>query len=182
MESRTCDHLFKSKAKIEIHHIHGALYRFIDPNNPKEFKQADYDLKPGNSQYGAQAPLGRQVVLQLVKNGEKKSKLELSLDNISSFLQEALDQAQIQPTTSEKYSVGDGGVVLALSNDGNFMAAWDGREHEDVNMFTYRQSVELADKLKDALLNAIANTLAVGLRDDQPRGTGHVVNFMSNIV
>jgi hypothetical protein len=182
MESRIRDRLSKSKAKIEIRHIHGALYRFIDPYDPKEFKQADYDLEPGNSQYAAQAPLGRQVVLQLVKNGEKKAKLELSLDKISSFLQEALDQVQIQPTTSEKYSVGDGAVVVASSNDGNFMVVWDGREHVDVNMFTYRQSVELADKFKDAFLNASANTLAVGLRDDQPRGTGHVVNFMSDIV
>ncbi|KAL3913522.1 MAG: hypothetical protein SGARI_000615 [Bacillariaceae sp.] len=144
MESRVRDRLSKSKAKIEIRHIHGALYLFIDPYNPKEFTQADYDL-------------------------------------VSGFLTEALVKSAIVPTTTEKYSVGDGGVILASSKDSNIIIVWDGKEHVDVNMFTFRQSEQLIDGFKDAFLKASANTLVVGLRDDQPRGIGHVVNFMSDI-
>lgn len=181
LEKRIRDRLSESGATIELRHLHGALYRFINPYNPKEFKQADYDLSPGNEQYDSQIPLGRQAIIQFVKNSSLKTDLDLSLKLVSEYVMKACAEVQINPTLIRKYEIGEGGVVLASGKDGNFMVTWDGREHVDVNMFTYRQSAELADAFINAFVQACGQQLSVGLRDDQPRGTGRVINFLSDI-
>jgi hypothetical protein len=181
-EGRIRNRLSGSGAKIELRHVHGALYRFIDPYNPREFKQADYDSEPGNAQYDAQVPLGRQSIIQFVKNSHWREDLTLSLSKIFDYVEEALQKIDIKPTVARMHKVGDGGVILVSAMLGNIMVVWDGKEHVDVNMFTFRQSAELADTFKENFVAASGKQLNVGLRDDQPRGIGRVINFLIDIV
>jgi hypothetical protein len=139
-------------------------------------------LEAANSQYEAQVPLGRQSIIQLVKNKHWKENLTLTLDKIFGYLEGVLQKIGIKATVTRKYKVGDGGVILVSATDGNIMVVWDGKEHVDVNMFTFRQSIELADSFRENFIAACGKQLIVGLRDDQPRGTGRVINFMSDIV
>ncbi|KAG7346581.1 spermine synthase [Nitzschia inconspicua] len=180
VESKIQRRLSGSGARIELRHVHGALYRFINPYNPDEFKQADYDLEPGNTQYDAQVPLGRQSIMQFVRNGLAKN-LSLSGSKLSDYLKEALKEIDVRISLLRNFKIGEGVVILATAVDGNFMVVWDGKEHVDVNFFTFRQSPELADSFKDAFTQATHRIMEVGLRDDQPRGTGRVVNFLSDI-
>jgi Spermine/spermidine synthase domain len=181
VERKIQKRLADSGAKIELRHVHGALYRFINPYNPDEFKQSDYDLAPGNAQYDAQVPLGRQSIMQFVKNENYKKDLVLTVSKLADYVKAALGENDVRISLLRKFKIGNGGVVLASAVDGNFLIVWDGKEHVDVNIFTFRQSPELADSFKEAFIAASGKQLNVGLRDDQPRGTGRVVNFLSDI-
>jgi len=169
-------------ANVELRNIHGALYRFIDDYNPTEFKQEDYDSAPGREQYAKQAPLGRQTIIQFVRSEEEEGVLKLKLNKIFGFVMEALKEVGMEMTIVRKYTVGDGGVILGLSPIGNVIVVWDGREHIDVNLFTFSQSVELVNTFKTAFQKSCDDKLVVGLRDDQPRGVGRVVNFLNDMI
>jgi hypothetical protein len=181
-ERRIRDQLSESGATIELRNIHGALYQFINDYNPKEFNQEDYDSKPGRVQYANQAPLARQTIMQFVKNENKGEGLNLKLDNILGFVKGGLQEVGMKTTLLRKYPVADGGIILGLSIMGQVIAVWDGQLHVDVNLFTYNQGAEIPELFKQGFLDACENNLVLGLRDDQPRGIGKVINFLDDML
>ena len=181
-ERRIRDQLSESGAIIELRNIHGALYQYIHDYNPKEFNQEDYDSRPGRVQYANQAPLARQTIMQFIKNEDKEEALNLKLNNVLGYVKAGLQGVGRKTTLIRKYPVGDGGVIVALSTTGQVIVVWDGKQHVDVNLFTYNQGADIPDLFKQAFLDACDNSLAVGLRDDQPRGIGKVINFLDDML
>jgi hypothetical protein len=183
LESRLKERLSDSKAHIELRKIHGGLYNFNPHFKANAFRHEDYDSKPGRQQFAGQVPLGRQNIFQLVKADEVKEDLGLSLPTIYDFLAHAMRSVFTMPpsTTRQYYDVGDGGVILALLPIGSIIIVWDGREHIDINLFQDEEWRGLPEKFMGAFLHATERRMKVALRDDQPRGTGRVINFPSDI-
>jgi spermidine synthase len=77
-------------------------------------------------------------------------------------------------------NVGNGSVLVALWTGGSVVVLWDGKNHLDVNLFTYAEGEEIADLFLEHLHTNLP-LLAPILRDEQPRGTGRVVNHMRDI-
>eukprot|EP00537_Pseudo-nitzschia_pungens_P001155 CAMPEP_0172368666 /NCGR_PEP_ID=MMETSP1060-20121228/28638_1 /TAXON_ID=37318 /ORGANISM="Pseudo-nitzschia pungens, Strain cf. cingulata" /LENGTH=1266 /DNA_ID=CAMNT_0013093337 /DNA_START=265 /DNA_END=4065 /DNA_ORIENTATION=- len=183
MEKRIKDRLSESSVNVELRNIHGAMFRYNHNWNPTTFKHEDYDSKPGREQFKNQKPLGRQNIYQFVKAAGVEGDLDLSMAKIDSYLTEALKSVQMEPSLSKQYEdVGDGGMILAVSPNGYITLVWDGREHVSVNFFTNEENIGAPEKFVGVFLNSSGQKLQVGLRDDQPRGTNHVVNFPSDMV
>ena len=168
---------------VELRNIHGALFRFNPDWDPKTFLHEDYDSKPGHEQFKNQKPFGRQNIYQLVKAAAAEEDLDLDMAKIWSYLSESLKSVQMEPTLTRQYEdVGDGGMILALSPKGSVILVWDGREHISVNFFTRDESMGVPEKFVGEFLQSSGQKLQVGLRDDQPRGINHVINFPSDMV
>jgi len=103
---------------------------------------------------------------------------------IDNTLTEALSEVESQSMdNADVYSVeniGDGHVTMALWSGGTVVVVWDGRTHVDINLFTYDESVETADEFISHF-KQFHGTLTTALRDEQPRGTGRVVNFLKDV-
>mmetsp|Transcript_11670 Transcript_11670/g.24673 ORF Transcript_11670/g.24673 Transcript_11670/m.24673 type:complete len:1268 (-) Transcript_11670:237-4040(-) len=183
MESRIKDRLTSSGVKVELRNIHGALFRYNPNWDPTTFEHEDYDSKPGREQFKDQKPLGRQNIYQFVKATSVEEASDLSMAKIDAYLSDALKAVQMEPSLSRQYEdVGDGGVILALSPSGYVTLVWDGREHITVNFLTIEENIGAPEKFVDVFLNSSEHKLQVGLRDDQPRGINHVINFPSDMV
>ena len=168
---------------IELRKIHGALFRFNPKWDPTVFKHEDYDSEPGREQFKNQKAFGRQNIYQLVKAGTVEGDLDLTIEKISKYLDESLKAVDMVTTLTRQYTdVGDGGMILVLSPMGSAILVWDGREHISVNFFTTEEQVGTPEKFIGAFLTQSEQTLQVGLRDDQPRGINHVINFPSDMV
>ena len=76
--------------------------------------------------------------------------------------------------------VGDGVVLVAFWAGGSVVVLWDGKKHLDVNLFTHAEGEEIANLFLKHL-NTNLPMLATILRDEQPRGTGRVVNHLRDI-
>jgi hypothetical protein len=183
LETRLKKRLSDSGAHIELRKIHGGLYNFKSNFRPRVFKHEDYDSKPGREQFANQVPLGRQNIFQLVKADNVEEDLDLTLPDIYDFLTYAMRSVfRIPPsTTRQYYDVGDGGVILVLAPIGSIILVWDGREHIDINLFTDEEWPGLPEKFMGAFLHVSERKMQVALRDDQPRGTGKVINFPSDM-
>jgi len=99
------------------------------------------------------------------------SLLELAQDETMMCLND--DQRLVQLHGSS--GLGEGYVSAAFWATGIAVALWDGRSHVDVNLFTMEESIEHADFFEEAF--GAATGLHRTLRDQQPRGTGRVVNL-----
>lgn len=171
-----------SDVNVELRKIWGGLFEFKRDWKPTVFKQEDYDSAPGTEQYENQRPLGRQNIFQLVRGDDVTDDLKLSMPKIKAFIDKALKTCHIEPSTTKQFSnVGDGGVIAAFAEDANLIVVWDGREHIDVSLFTYDEARGLPEKFMGAFLHSVERKMDVGLRDDQPRGTGRVINFPSDM-
>jgi len=169
-------------ATIELRKIHGAMFRFVEDFKPKIFRQADYDTKQGREQYQNQNPIGRQTLFQLVKSDEVNGDLNLNMEDLSKYLNEAMTGVRLSPSTTRHYvGIGDGGLIVALSDDGDAILVWDGKEHIDISLFTEKEFQALPEKFVGHLLQQLERRMKIALRDDQPRGIGHVINFPSDI-
>jgi hypothetical protein len=60
------------------------------------------------------------------------------------------------------------------------MILWDGRSHVDINLFTYTENIRANNKFLVAFKKELPELKTV-LRDEQPRGFGRVVTYMSEI-
>jgi len=168
-------------AKVELRNILGALFKFDPDWDPKTFLHEDYDNKPGREQFKSQKPLGRQNIYQFVKGKDVEGDLDLDMKKISSYLSESLSTIEMEPTFTKQYDdVGDGGMILITSLEGHVTLVWDGREHITVSLFTFEEDMGLPEKFAQSFLKSSGN-LAVGLRDDQPRGINRVINFPSDM-
>jgi spermidine synthase len=169
---------------IELRKIHGGLFNFKTNYNPKAFTLSDYDDGTGKAHFAGQEPLGRQNIFQLVRAEEVTDDLELNMAWLWICLKNALAAIKMKPTRVRQYPdhIGDGGIIFAFSDLGNVVLVWDGREHIDLNFFTYNEYVGMPEKFIGAFLHHSERKLNVGLRDDQPRGIGRVINFPSDLV
>jgi hypothetical protein len=108
----------------------------------------------------------------------------LSGERIKEALQSALVATKFENMEQAKlyqYSgVGEGSLTLAFWPGGNAVALWDGRSHIDINLFTYTESVDIANKLVEHFKESIP-FLKTALRDEQPRGYGRIVNYHRDI-
>jgi spermidine synthase len=182
LEKSLRDHLSDSKAHVELRKIHGGLFNYIDDFKTKEFRHDDYDNGPGLEQFGKQMPLGSQTIYQLVRSENVEGDITLSLSLIKQYLEVSSKSIQLKLDAMKEFTnVGNGGILLSISSEGNIVVAWDGREHIDINFFMFKEEKERMKKLVDSFLESTQNQLSVGLQDDQPRGTNRVINFMSDI-
>jgi hypothetical protein len=151
----------------------------VNYNNDTSFPPDAYDAGPAKDQYSKQRPLGDQLILQLhIKNNHT---------DLAAKLQDALSRslkgADFSNSVSQEFDeVGDGVAFVAVSSEGSAIVVWDGDSRVDINLFVY-------DSERTALfVNRFKKTLKQGqvkakilLRDEQPRGTGRVINFRQNI-
>lgn len=168
---------------IEMRKIHFALFNFDPDFDPITFKHEDYDSKPARENFKNQKPLGRQNIYQLIKADNIEEDLNLDMEKIWTYLKESLKAVNMETTLTRQYSdVGDGGMMLALSSMGSVVLVWDGREHISVNFFTIEESAGTPENFIDTFFKQSSQKMKVGLRDDQPRGINHVINFPSDMV
>jgi Spermine/spermidine synthase domain/SET domain len=182
LEKALKDRLSDSGANIELRWIHGGLFNYIEDFKTREFKHEDYDSKPGRDQFASQVPLGSQYIYQLTPSDVNDEDLTLKMFKIAEYLEAGFRAIKIHKLTTKQFTaVGDGGVLLAVSPMANAIVVWDGRDHIDINLFMVLELDAKAKSFIDAFVKAAKNKLVVGLRDDQPRGIGGVVNFPSDI-
>ncbi|KAG7368315.1 spermidine synthase [Nitzschia inconspicua] len=181
LENRLRDRLSDSKATIELRKIHGALYRFKEDFQPRVFKQEDYDSKPGRVQFANQSPFGRQNIFQLVKSDGYKEELAFTLNELWGHLEAAMTGIHMIPSTVRQISgFGEGGMIAAVTSMGDAILVYDGREHIDISLYTDGEFTGLPEKFMGRFMYEIERKMKVALRDDQPRGIGHVINFPSD--
>ena len=182
LQNRIKNRLSSTAVNVELRNIHGALFKFDPHWDPKTFRQEDYDSKLGREQFKNQKALGRQNIYQFVKSADIDDKLTLDMSTVSSYLTDSLTSVQMEPSLMKQYDdIGDGGMILASSPKGYVTLVWDGREHISVSLFTYNEDIGVPEKFAGSFLNSSGQKLKVGLRDDQPRGTNRVINFLSDI-
>jgi len=183
LESRIKNRLSDSPdVIIELRKIMGALFRFNKDFEPVFFKHEDYDSRPGRENFKNQKPLGRQNIYQIVKADKVETDLDLTMEKIWKSLDQSLKSANMETNLTRQYSdFGGGGMILALSPQGSAILVWDGREHITVNFFTFEESIGTPEKFTQTFMNQSEHKMQVGLRDDQPRGINHVINFPSDM-
>jgi hypothetical protein len=171
----------------DLREIRGGLF-VEDPNWhwTHFFLPEDYDQRSPLEQYMSQQPVGYQTVLQLVSN---EGRMNLSTEELKKALQgtvatlkstewsEIVSKAELH----EGNGIGEGCVIAVLWSGGNCVALWDGRDHIDLNIFTFIESEEFANDFASVFQNHLLYTLETALRDVQPRGYGRVVNFRKDI-
>jgi hypothetical protein len=186
-ESKLREHFAKAgmDVNVELQTIHGGLYQYIhDFDDIRKFVHSDYDSRPGQEQYSQQQPLGSQHIFQVVPKKDR---------GVVNFTPQRLDDALVQALAKINCKVsghhhvggiGDGILIAQTCDIGNAVLVWDGREHVDLNLFTFHER----EGDPEAFVNTFmywasgVNTLDIGLRDDMPRGIGRVVNFKSHLV
>jgi spermidine synthase len=108
----------------------------------------------------------------------------LSAEQVQDAMQHALFAMKSQDTAKAELkewdTPGKGLVLSAFWKTGNVVVLYDGDSHVDINLFTYEQEIEIANEFEQHFQKQIF-LLARGLRDEQPRGIGRVVNFEEDI-
>lgn len=167
---------------IELKKVVGAAWEFMENFEPRDFSHDDYDNAPGMQQFLEQEPLGRETHFQFVLDGKEKAAKMPSLDEMESYLVDSLLKLDFTEIVTEKYTdIGDGAVVVALSNNGSAVLVWDGKDHVDVNLFNLNDDKKFADSFSISFIEFSNKNLVSSLRDDYPRGTGRVINFKADL-
>ena len=102
----------------------------------------------------------------------------------SSFLEKPLFKFLGDVKSKEFGNIGADGIVIVSSNDkGNAILVWDGRSHMDINFFIFdAEASTISDEFKKACMEQkYSIKVTPTLQDDQPRGTGRVINFPEDI-
>lgn len=138
-----------------------------------------YDSNPAIQQNEEQQSLGRQTVFQMHWNRkDEKATFQKLLHTLESTLER-------QGYKADRFdifkNVGDGGVAITAFKEGNAILVWDGRATVTVNLFLYKEEKRWADLFLETLERLSGHTLKLTLRDDQPRGTGRVMNFANEM-
>jgi hypothetical protein len=193
----------KYKVDVDLRTVNAGLFPFDYDFNPPKFLQSDYDNVPGQTQFEEQEPLGRQNIFQLgPATGDKNGPIsvgnlsslagsEINIDNLFHWFKQALITSGYDPSTGifeKSPSVGDGVLILFSNKVCSTILVWDGRDHIDINFFTFKEgrnptnpSRGVPDMFLAGFLKQSKFTLKINLRDDQPRGIGRVVNFPSDL-
>mmetsp|Transcript_28567 Transcript_28567/g.32384 ORF Transcript_28567/g.32384 Transcript_28567/m.32384 type:complete len:139 (+) Transcript_28567:38-454(+) len=105
-----------------------------------------------------------------------RTHLEEALDVASEYWdnEEAMEQLQVQ-----KLEIGDGLVLVALWSEGTVVVVWDGASRVDVNLFGLNQSSAVTYVIITKAFQYLFRRPT--LKDEFPRGTGRIVNFIDEI-
>ena len=163
--------------QASINSLRGGALGFQHNFIPSQiFSHAEFDNRDASKQWQSQKPLGYQNIFQL--EGSVKS-----CDSVAAALKDtvAAFKKKSDSSKTEKISLpsGDGCLVTALWSGGNAIAAWDGRQHVDVNMYLVDEDKAFAESFSKDFTSR--SKLEVTLRDIQPRGSGRVVNFRHHV-
>merc|ERR1712238_340037 len=127
---------------------------------------------------GSQTPLGYQVIMQMEVT--PSSGLKLSSKILREGLFKAVDSDSENNNVKEFDDLGDGCLLFDTWRGGSIVVLWDGRNHVDINLFTYEEDFEQATAFEENFSLAIPG-LQTMLRDEHPRGMGRVVSFEKDI-
>ena len=164
----------ESGTDMHVRKVLGARWEEQDEDDydPREYKLEDYDTLPGKEQLSQQKSMGRQSIFQLAANDGKT----LSRSDIERALFAAISQAFDSVTELKTVTeVGKGLVTTVLSSQGSVHLLWDGASGLHINVFSYDESEAKSKAFVKAIEKQISATLIQ--HDEQPRGTGRVVNF-----
>jgi hypothetical protein len=180
-------HEKKSGLSIEVQVVDGGQFVYQDdPFEPtRSFLPGDYDQSSPLKQWRSQIPLGHQIIFQM-EYTDSKATNALSAAIVRKNLENAISKTAIpglvlsENTIQEYYGgIGDGCVLMATWSGGSIVVLWDGRNHIDVNFFTYEENVKQADAFEANFRTS--KYLSTMLRDEQPRGVGRVVSYFSDL-
>ena len=154
---------------------------YLEPS--QFFLPVDQNQSAPLEQWNSQKPLGFQSIFQLESKEETISMpliqkaLDTTLSNISLSHTTNTDKTAELHVTSH---IGDGCLLRSVWAGGNAVVIWDGNLHIDINLFMRDQNSERADAF---LMRFIAEmpALSIALHDEQPRGIGRVVNYLSDV-
>jgi len=147
----------------------------------------DYYTTAALEQYLSQDPLGEQAITRFeLPSWNRQTRpamsillrthLEEALDVASEYWEneEAMEQLQVQ-----KLEIGDGLVLVALWSEGTVVVVWDGASRVDVNLFGLNQSSAVTYVIITKAFQYLFRRPT--LKDEFPRGTGRIVNFVDEI-
>lgn len=144
--------------------------------NPREYRLEDYDISPGVEQFLGQKPMGRQSIFQLeVAKDKTISRTDIESALLSTFSKMHISISELKTVTE----VGDGFATVILSFKTTAVVLWDGNSSIHINLFSNNDSAELSNTFIKELMGKIPVKMIQ--RDEQPRGTGRVVNFGSDV-
>ena len=121
---------------------------------------------------------------EVERNRIKKSfKINEEISISSSVIKKAIESLLFRlfsKTSLQSTDIGDGSVHIAQLTEGSMVVLWDGKNHVDVNLFTYDQKKDFHDEFSKTLVSLLP-VLQVSLLDTQPRGMGGAVNFSGDV-
>lgn len=164
-------------AEVEavVENIRGGEFRYLNNFVPTEiFTHRDYDMSDSKLQWTQQTPLGYQTVFQFEGGVDGCEQVTANTDEV---FRASDTKAKVE---SHPEISGDGCIVLAHWQGGRAIVLWDGRTHVDINLMTYEQRVTFADEVAEKFKKRFSK-MQMTLRDVQPRGTGRVINFVSDL-
>ncbi|KAL7581101.1 hypothetical protein ACA910_005902 [Epithemia clementina (nom. ined.)] len=163
----------------DVRHVGGVEYEMQYNFKPTQFFNAtDYDRTEPYKQWSSQMPVGYQNIFQLELKEDRKART-ISCDIVRSLLDGALATNRIDSSSEEFLDLGEGCVFDVIWAGGSAVVLFNGRDHVDINLFTYAEDTAFAQRFADAFTKS--SLLAVALRDEMPRGYGRVVNFLKEV-
>jgi hypothetical protein len=167
------------KFTVEVKTITGGINYDDREFDERMFEPEAYDAAPALEQASKQKSLGRQSIFQLEFSDDGDATMP-TFEELGDFLKDTLAKAQYKPSRFEKFiNVGDGAVVVSIFKEGGVVLVWDGLHHVDINLFSSNDDKENADAFIETFMDL--SNLQISLRDDQPRGTGRVVQFKAEM-
>uniref|UniRef100_A0A7S4IDD9 Methyltransferase domain-containing protein n=1 Tax=Odontella aurita TaxID=265563 RepID=A0A7S4IDD9_9STRA len=161
---------------VQVRKVLGGVWEWQENYNPQNYTFDDYPTAPAKEQFSRQQPMGRQSVFHL----EMEDDSNVARSDVEGALYFALAENTIPVYKLESITeVGDGFVVAALSSEGSIIVVFDGKSHVNVNIFSHDEWEERPDKIMGAFSLQLPFNMIQ--RDEQPRGTERVINFMSDI-
>jgi hypothetical protein len=139
----------------------------------------DYPTLPALQQFSEQRPLASQTIFQLDGADGLDDDETLSLADITSALDRTLAQFTVRPKESKIFDdMGDGTLLVHVLTEGHVIVLWDGGSRVDLNILTYDESVDHMKVFAKPFMKFMEDSMKLVLHDEQPRGTGRVVNFL----
>jgi hypothetical protein len=143
---------------------------------PQSFSIDDYDRIPALQQFSEQRPLASQTIFQLGRTGRKEDEPIIFADLLDA-LRRSFGKSGLSQT--EFFSdLGDGALLVTVKVDGHVIVLWDGGTRVDLNILSYDEEEKHADFARYFM--AMMGDMQVMLVDEQPRGSGGVVSFLSD--
>lgn len=121
----------------------------------------------------------------LMRRFEKPVKLpppEVSCNRLKDMLLNAVvSNGFVVEKVNLHNGAGSGCLASALWINGSAVATWDGAHHLDLNLFTVKEDKKLHKKFPNSFLEG-TSSFAMSSHNEQPRGSGRVVNFKHEMV
>jgi len=169
--------------RTEIQTMTGGTFLYYDDFKPTQFFLPDhYNQTSPLKQWKTQKPLGYQTIFQIESSIKTKAlTIQMAVENAIASIPENLttNSGEFVEIHQWNKEIGDGSILISLWSEGSIIVLWDGRLHVDINLFLYEENVDKAKIIHETFLKSLP-TFFTTLRDEQPRGTGRVVNFFKD--